>query len=171
MVYKSSNIFSEMHVVFLWFFRFFMQLLVYTHINEGSSVNLFSLWIDFFPNSNPRLYFCIMLISQKSSKQDLSLNPNEKDHHFVTSTIIKYHFLFLHGEKMDQECFTFTLLYEAKVVKGSLDFFTCPLSLLMFIIWHRLQPPNDWETHHKRNCDHLYNMITNQVLKGSMDIP
>lgn len=81
-VYKSSNIFSEMHVVFLWFSSFFMQLLVYTHththMNEGSSLNLFSIWIYCFPNSNPRLHFCIMLISQKSSKQDLSLNPNEK---------------------------------------------------------------------------------------------
>lgn len=145
-----------MHVVFQWFSSFFMQLLVYTHTHTHTHEWRFKL--------EPILYLDLLLPQLESKTpllhhahiseefQTRSFPESKwKDHHFVTLTIIKYYFLFLHGEKMDQECLTFTLLYEANVVKGSLDFFTCPLSLLMFIIWHRLQPPNDWEkTHHTK---------------------
>lgn len=38
---------------------------------------------------------------------------------------------------------TFTLLYDAKVAKGSLDFCTCPAFNVRLITWHRLHPPSD----------------------------
>ena len=160
-----------MHVVFLWFFSFLCN---YWYTHTLMKVQAWTYSLSGLTSSPTRIQdstFASCSYLRRVPNKIFPWIQTKKNHHFVTSTIIKYYFLFLDGEKMDQECLTFTLLYEAKVVKGSLDFFTCPLSLLMFIIWHRLQPPNDWETHHKKNGDHLYNMITNQVLKGSMDIP